>query len=66
MLYALKLYMASDTTLPEEVIFEPINQAIAANFPGRKLRMGFYHHSVMKEEDVAPNDRVVNNAENPA
>ncbi|WP_375585970.1 hypothetical protein [Cyclobacterium xiamenense] len=66
MLYALKLYMASDTTLPEEVIFEPINQAIAANFPGKKLRMGFYHHSVMKEEDVAPNDRVVNNAENPA
>ncbi|SEJ15833.1 hypothetical protein SAMN05192553_102677 [Cyclobacterium xiamenense] len=66
MLYALKLYMASDTTLPEEVIFEPINQAIAANFPGRKLRMGFYHHSVMKEEDVVPNERLVNNAENPA
>lgn len=60
MLYALKLYMASDTTIPEEVIFEPINQALAANFPGKDLRMGFYHHTVMKEEDVSPGNRVVN------
>ncbi len=63
MLYALKLYMASDTTIPEEVVFEPINQAIAANFPGKKVRMGFYHHVVMKEENVAPEDRVTQNAE---
>jgi hypothetical protein len=63
MLYALKLYMASDTTIPEEVIFEPINQAIAANFPGTKVRMGFFHPVVMKEEDVAPKNRVVQNAE---
>lgn len=61
MLYALKLYMASDTTIPEEVIFEPINQAIEANFPGTAIRMGFYHPTVMKEEDVTPSDRVVNN-----
>lgn len=60
MLYALKLYMASDTTIPEEVVFEPVNQAIAANFPKKALKMGFYHHSVMKEEDVDPENRVVN------
>lgn len=60
MLYALKLYMASDTTLPEEVVFEHLNQAIATNFPGKNLKMGFYHHSVMKEEDVNPEERVVN------
>ncbi|MFY0628575.1 MAG: hypothetical protein JXR07_19920 [Reichenbachiella sp.] len=60
MLYALKLYMASDTSIPEEVIFEPINQAIAANFPNSDLRMGFYHPTVMKEEEVDPEKRVVN------
>lgn len=61
MLYALKLYMAGDTTIPEEVIFEAINQTIAANFPPKKhIRMGFYHHTVMREENVAPEKRVVN------
>jgi hypothetical protein len=61
MLYALKLYMASDTTIPEEVVMEPINQAIVANFPGKKgIRLGFYHNTVRKEEDVAPNNRVTN------
>lgn len=63
MLYALKLYMASDTTIPEEVVFEPINQAIAANWPAKKVRMGFYHRTVMKEEQVAPENRVVSTAE---
>ncbi|GHB44410.1 hypothetical protein [Mongoliitalea lutea] len=62
MLYALKLYMASDTTIPEEVVFQKINQAIAANFPKKKLRMGFYHHSVAREEDVNPEGRVMNSA----
>ncbi|MEO9474142.1 MAG: hypothetical protein ABJG41_01365 [Cyclobacteriaceae bacterium] len=63
MLYALKLYMASDTTIPEEVIFEPINQAIAANFPKKKVRMGFYHHTVMKEQEVSPQNRTKENTE---
>lgn len=61
MLYALKLYMASDTTIPEEVVFEAINQSIAANWPNKKgIRMGFYHHTVMREENVAPEKRLVN------
>ena len=60
MLYALNLYMASDTSIPEEVVFEPINQAIAANFPGKKLKMGFYHDAVMKEQEVSPEDRLIN------
>lgn len=58
MLYALKLYLASDTAIPEGVIFEPINQAIQVNFPGKNLQMGFYHPVVKKEEEVAPKDRV--------
>ena len=60
MLYALNLYMASDTSIPEEVVFEPLNQAITANFKGKKLKMGFYHDAVMKEQEVNPEDRVIN------
>lgn len=63
MLYALKLYLASDTTIPEEVIFMKINQAIKANWPDKKLRMGFYHNPVEKEENVAPEKRVVKTAD---
>lgn len=63
MLYALKLYLASDTTIPEEVIFMKLNQAIKANFPNKKLRMGFYHNPVEKEENVAPEKRVVKTAD---
>jgi hypothetical protein len=61
MLYALKLYLSSDTTIPEEVIFEPINQCIEAMWPGKKCRLGFYHKIVMKEENVAPADRTTTN-----
>lgn len=61
MLYALKLYLASDTAIPEEVIFEPINQCIAAMWPEKKARMGFYHKIVLKEEYVNPSDRTTSN-----
>ena len=61
MLYALKLYLASDTTIPETVIMEPINQCIAAMWPEKKARLGFYHKIVLKEENVAPQDRTVTN-----
>ena len=60
MLYALKLYLASDVAIPEEVIFEAVNQALEVNFPGRGLKMGFFHSVVKTEEDTAPDDRVKN------
>lgn len=63
MLYALKLYLASDTTIPEEVIFEPINQAIRANWPGKNIKLGFYRRIVMKEEQVSPEERVAKTAD---
>lgn len=63
MLYALKLYLASDTTIPEEVIFEPINQAIQANWPGKNIKLGFYRRVVMKEEQVDPEERVAKKAD---
>lgn len=61
MLYALKLYLASDTTIAEEVIFENINQAIEVNFPGKNLKLGFYHSIIKTEDETAPADRIKNN-----
>lgn len=61
MLYALKLYLASDTNIPEEVIFEPLNQCIAAMWPEKKARLGFYHKIVLKEENVSVPDRTTSN-----
>jgi len=61
MLYALKLYLASDVTISEEVVLEGINRAIAINFPGSVWRLGFYHSVVLREEDVAPAERTSKN-----
>lgn len=61
MLYALKLYLASDIALPEETIMEPINQAIEVMFPGKKHRLGFYHKVVLREENVSIDNRTSTN-----
>jgi hypothetical protein len=60
MLYALKLYLASDVSLAEEIIFENLNQAIAANFPDKDLKLGFYHPVVRTEENIKPEERMKN------
>lgn len=62
MLYVMKNYFSSETAIPEEIIFQPFNYAIQANFPGKKLRLGFYRNIIRKEEDVNPEDRITNNA----
>lgn len=61
MLYALKLYLASDTTIPEEVILQSVNHAIRINFPGTDWQLGFYHKIVLREEEVSPSQRATNN-----
>lgn len=61
MLYALKLYLASDTNLPEEIILQALNDTIRVNFPEKEWRVGFYHKVVLREEDVSPADRVKTN-----
>ncbi len=63
MLYALKLYLSSDTTIPEEIIFEPINLAIQANWPDKDIKIGFYRNVVMQEQNVSPDNRVVSATE---
>ena len=61
MLYALKLYLASDTAIPEAVILQGLNDAFRINFPDKDLKIGFYHKIVLKEEDVSPSDRTSKN-----
>jgi hypothetical protein len=59
-LYALKIFLATETTIPEDIVCDAINQAIAVNWPGKNLRIGFYHQIVMTEDQVSPKDRVKN------
>ena len=46
--------------IASNVILGSINQAIAFNFPGTRLRLGFYHQSVKSEEQLSSGDRVRN------
>lgn len=60
-LYALKNYMLTGIDIPEMIITKAINYAIKANWPSKKLKLGFHHNVVEKESDIAPKDRVKNN-----
>lgn len=60
LLYAFKLYLLSDTEIASNVILEPVNQAIAFNFPGKDLRLAFYHKTLRAEEGASSSDRVKN------
>lgn len=59
-LYALKLYLATEVDIPESIVTKAINMAIAVNFPDKKLRLGFYHDVVHREEEVSPVNRTAN------
>ena len=59
-LYAFKLYLLTGVDIPESIVCRDINNAIAANFPGKDLRLGFYHDVVITESATAPADRVKN------
>jgi len=60
LLYAFKLYLQSDVEIASRTILEPINQAIAFNFPGKNLRLGFYHKSIKAEEALSSSARIKN------
>lgn len=62
MLYALKAYITSETAIPEMILFAPFNAMLEANFPDKDVKLGFYRKIVMKEDQVSPSNRVVNNA----
>lgn len=60
LLYAFKLFLLSDTEIASQTILEPINQAIAFNFPGKGLKLGFYHRQLQSEEALTESARVKN------
>lgn len=60
MIYALKIFYAADTQIAEDVIFEPVNQALKINFPGKKIAMGIYRQAVNKENNVSAGNRMSN------
>lgn len=59
-LYALKLYLATEVDIPEMIVTRAINAAIAANWPAKKLKLGFYHDIVKTEDSVTSGERVKN------
>lgn len=60
LLYAIKRHVAFETAMPEQTIFQPINDVIAANWPNKKVKLGFYRPLVNKESEVTPTERLVN------
>lgn len=60
-LYAMKEYLETGVDIPEMIVCKPLNFAIAANWPDKKLKIGFFHTEPQREEDIAPADRIKNN-----
>jgi hypothetical protein len=61
MLYALKIFYAADAQICEDIVFEPIHEALKVNFPGKNIAMGLYRQVVNKEDNVSAKDRSTNN-----
>jgi hypothetical protein len=62
-LYSYKLFRTSSVYKIEHDVFSILNDVIDYNFPNKKIKMGFYSESVMKEQNVTPSDRLVNNSQ---
>ncbi len=59
-LYAFKLYLKTGVDIPEYIVCKDINNAIAANFPERNVKIGFYHDLLLTEEQTTPANRLRN------
>lgn len=61
-LYALKVYNATETAVPDMVLCKPFQQYIDTNHPGTDIRIGLYRTVVEAEKNVNPENRVKANA----
>ena len=59
-LYALQNYMMTGIDIPEMIVTKAVNYAIKANFPQKKLKLGFYHTTPSREQDKTSSDRLKN------
>ena len=55
--YALNNYLQTGIDIPEMVIMEAINYAIAINFPEIDLKMGLYHDDAKMQQDMSKEQR---------
>ena len=60
-IYALKTFLQTGIDIPEMLVMKALNYALLANFPTKKLKIGFYHEIPEKEQDIAPKKRIKNN-----
>lgn len=61
-LYALKVYNATETAVPDMVLCKPFQTFIDVNYPGTDIRIGLYRTVVEAEKNVNPENRVKENA----
>jgi len=59
--YALISYLNTSVDIPEMIIMKAINYAIKANWPEKKIKLGFTYNIPEKQSDIAPSDRAKNN-----
>lgn len=59
--YALIGYLNTGVDIPEMIVCKALNYALKANFPKKKLKIGFGHNVTEKQSDLSPNDRMKNN-----
>lgn len=61
-LYALKVFNATETSLPDMILCKPFQTFIDINHPGTDLKVGLYRTVVEAEKNVSPEDRVKSNS----
>ncbi|KAA2218248.1 hypothetical protein [Maribacter flavus] len=62
-IYAMKEYLQTGIDIPEMIVCKAINFALRANWPNKNVKIGFYHISPQREEDITPSDRIKNQGE---
>lgn len=61
-LYALKVYNATETAVPDMILCKPFQIFIDVNHPGTDIKIGLYRTVVEAEKNVNPENRVKANA----
>jgi len=61
LLYAFKLFLATETQTIEKKALEPLNMMKRLYFPKVEGTFGFYHDIVQREENITSSDRLTNN-----
>lgn len=57
---AFQLARLVDVEIPSNTVLKALNQAIAVNFPDKKLKIGFYYTKLGTQSEISPDDRLIN------